>query len=107
MAGEARHVAGGAIAPGPEPSVKGKEGRAPGPSFCPTCLRHGPRAAFAPAPSAAGCPGRSGQEGSPTAPEPPAATQGDITLPILKTRELSARKANTWLTEIMDGKELR
>ena len=41
MAGEARHVAGGAIAPGPEPSVKGKEGRAPGPSFCPTCLRHG------------------------------------------------------------------
>lgn len=28
MAGEVGHVAGGAIAPGPEPSVKGKEGRA-------------------------------------------------------------------------------
>lgn len=32
MAGEVRHVAGGAIAAGPEPSVEGKEGRAPRPA---------------------------------------------------------------------------
>lgn len=70
MAGEVRHVAGGAIAAGPEPSVEGKEGRAPRPAPH-LSARHGPRAAFAPVPSAAGAQERSGQEGSPPRPKGP------------------------------------
>lgn len=80
MAGEVRHVAGGAIAPGPEPSVEGKEGRAPRPAphlSAPRPTRSLRTSALCcRAPRSA--PDRKGPHRTwrvPTAPEPPAASQ--------------------------------
>lgn len=72
MAGEVRHVA-GAIAAGPEPSVEGKEGRAPRPA--PHLAAPRPTRSLGASALCCRCPGALRTGRVPTAPEPPAASQ--------------------------------